>query len=338
MSERLVSILAEKREKLLNCGFRGHLTTPGGSVNVYSDVNETDKVLKSLTRDLNGLVPGLSVEELPDQKAASLFLSEDRNRSIIFDNNFNTAILSGSENDFKDGQALLWSSYWLMEAQRQDKSMFTLHSSALEIDGKGIILFGHSGAGKTTVMLDLCRKYEGSVISNDLTIIKHNTSSQEMEVVDGTKDLRLRLSSVSRNFPDLGILFQGTNGSAWEDKIAVNPEQMGLKSFKKPSKLDSIFEIHLDSKEQDPLIIEKATGIPFLYRLYEDMSRIVRGSAISIFSEDADFLGYLPSLDDEEKHKKRVDCINHMTKVHGIVSVSGGNLDQVSEAIYKQLR
>lgn len=337
MVELVSDFIDQNRERLSNCRFSGNLQTPGGTVNVYTDIESTRIELKSKMANLSGMVPGLRVGELPLGQSASLILLNDRLKTSYYSQGANTAILSGDREDFDDGQATLWSSYWLMEAQRQEKSLFTLHSSVLKIDNKGVVLFGHSGAGKTAVMLDLCRKYNGCVISNDLTVIRHNTISGELEVVDGTKDLRLRLSSVSRNFPDLSKLFHESNLSPWEDKIAVTPEQIGLVSCGNPSKLDAMFEVHLDSKEQDPLLVERAGSIPFLYRLYEDMSRIVKGSAISLFTSDAEFLGYLPSLDNAGNHNRRVDCINQMVKGVGVVSVSGGNLDQISEVIYSRI-
>jgi len=334
MPEREGLIGNKDKEKFSQVGFKGNLQTPGGSVNLFTKFDDRKVNLLTNIADLSGMVPGLIVGQSKVENSASLILIESDTKSLRFDEETTSAILRGSKDDFIDGQAILWTSYWLMEAQRQEKSLFTLHSSALTIDGRGVLLLGHSGAGKTSVMLDLCRKYNGQVVSNDLTIVSHNSASGDINLINGTKDLRLRLSTVLRNFPDLADLFHGTNGSAWEDKISVNPEQLGLVSALEPNKLDAIFEIHLDSKEQDPLLVEKDDGIPFLYRLYEDMSRIVRGSAISVFSKEAKFLGYMPSLDTEDKHNRRVDCINQMVKKSGIMSVSGGNLGKVSKTIH----
>ncbi|MFH1863334.1 MAG: hypothetical protein ABIJ85_00270 [bacterium] len=335
MSERVGLFLNDDNERLFQAGFRGTLQTPGGSVNLFTDFGNSYIGLLPNLAGLSSMVPGLVISEMKAEKPASLFLLEDYTKSLRFDESTNTVILTGNANDFIDGQAVLWTSYWLMEAQRQENSLFTLHSSALKIGDKGILLLGHSGAGKTTVMLDLCRKYNGRIISNDLTIVRHNSLLGELDLVNGTKDLRLRRSTVFRSFPDLIGLFKGTNGSAWEDKIAVSPEQINLVSSNEPSRLDAIFEIHLDSKEEDPLLVERDEGIPLLYCLYEDMSRIVKGSAISVFSKEAEFLGYMPSLDNEDRHNKRVDCINDMVKRKGILSISGGNLDELTETVYK---
>lgn len=276
MSERVGSFSNADKERLSQVGFKGTLQTPGGSVNLFTDFGDSNMGLLPNLVGLSGMVPGLVISEMKPGKSASLFLLEGDKKSLRFDENTSTVILAGNANDFIDGQAVLWTSYWLMEAQRQESSLFTLHSSALKIGDKGILLLGHSGAGKTTVMLDLCRKYNGQIVSNDLTIIGHESASGRLELIN--------------------------------------------------------------SKEQDPLFVERDEGISFLYRLYEDMSRIIKGSAISVFNREAEFLGYMPSLDTEGRHNRRVDCINQMVKRKGIISISGGNLDQVTETIYNYIK
>lgn len=337
MSERLAGIVTENKERLLRLRFKGNLQTPVGSVNLYTDLDGLQIGYDGEPNVLAGMIPGWRVGKEPGVQPDSIFLLEDDEKLFLYDREAKAVFLFGSRGDFVDGQALGWISYWMMEAQRQQKSLFTLHSSALTVDKKGILLLGHSGAGKTSVMIDLCKKYNGEVASNDLTIVGYDGSSSQMNIIDGTKEIRLRLSSVEKNFPELREMFPAKEESAWESKIVVTPEQIGLRSLSEPILLHAIFEIHLDSKEKDPLLIRREDGIPMHYRLYEDMSRIVKGSAISAFSNDAEFLGYMPSLDSEEMHRNRVECINHMVKRMGVISVSGGNLDQISKTIFESL-
>ena len=335
MPERLGSIVSENNERLLTLPFSGNLQTPGGGVNLYTDLNDLQLGQEGKENVLEGMIPGWRVGAQPGEESASLFLLDHGERAFFFDEETMIASLLGRREDFMDGQAVGWISYWMMEAQRQGKSLFTLHASALTIANKGILLLGHSGSGKTSVMLDLCRKHNGEVLSNDLTIVGHDRSSGQMALVEGTRKIGLRLSSIAKNFPDLNYLFPAQAGSAWETKTVVTPEQIGLHSSSEPNTLDAIFEIHVDSKEQDPLLVQREDGIPIHYRMYEDMSRIVRGSAISVFGSTADFLGYMPSLDTESRQNNRVECINQMVKKNGVVSVSGGNLDEISETIYE---
>jgi len=61
--------------------------------------------------------------------------------------------------------------------QNQQYVMF--HSSAVEIDGKGVLIIGDSGAGKTTLALTLCRFYNAKYVSNDRILLKFNNDGIE---------------------------------------------------------------------------------------------------------------------------------------------------------------
>ena len=114
----------------------------------------------------------------------------------------------------------------------------------------------------------------------------------------------------------------------------VHPEDIGLTSEQGQPQITSFFEVHLDSKGTDGLLVRQEEQVPIRYRLYEDMARIVRGSAISVFDSRHQFLGYMPSLDSENIHAKRIACIEEMVDGVGVVSVSGGNMDEITEAIF----
>jgi hypothetical protein len=336
MSVWLEKIAKNDQKKTASFPFKSSLQSPGANVNLYSEFDNLNLGQKDDKNTLSGIIPGWKVGTESDEQSSSLFTFNYEESAFFYDQNTGRSYFSGRHEDFSDGQAIGWTAYWLMEAQRQAKSLFTLHASALTIDDKGVLLLGHSGSGKTSVMLDLCRRFDGEVQSNDLTVIGHDILSDNVDIIEGTREIRLRFSSINKNFPDLIPLFSdGANTSSWENKIVVTPEQLGLRSVLVPKNLVSVFEIHLDSKEQDPLLVQEETGKSIQYRLYEDMSRIVRGSAISIFSRNNNILGYMPSLDTEDMHVKRVECINQMIKRRGIISVSGGSLNDISETIYR---
>jgi hypothetical protein len=336
MSVWIEKIAKNDQKKIASLPFKCNLKSPGASINLYTEFNNLNFDQKGNKNILSGMIPGWQLGTQSDEQSSSLFTLNNEESAFFYDQNTGRSFLSGKQEDFSDGQTIGWAAYWMMEAQRQVKSLFTLHSSALTIDNKGVLLFGHSGSGKTSVMLDLCRRFGGEVQSNDLTVIGHNILSDNIDIIEGTREIRLRFSSISKNFSDLVPLFSDrTNISSWENKIIVTPEQLGLRSVLVPKNLVSIFEIHLDSKEQDPLLVKEETGKSIQYRLYEDMSRIVRGSAISIFNRNNNILGYMPSLDTEEMHDKRVECIDCMVKRRGIISVSGGSLNDISKTIYR---
>lgn len=335
MKERFVRQLDKERGRILEIPYICGIATQEAAVDIYSDNKVLQAGLSEELANFQNVIPGFRVEGEPTNSQCSLYVLEHNETGLYYDEKIRRAYLFGRPTDFIDGQAIAWVSYWMMEQQKQEKSYFTMHSSALTINGKGILLLGQSGAGKTSLMLNLCQKYPSTVISNDLTVVRHDPQSRKMFLIDGTKEIRLRLASVEKNFPNLRYLFPGNNASAWESKVVVSPEGIGLKSESGTPEIHSVFEVYLDSKGTDDLSIKQEKEIPIRYKLYEDMSRIVRGSAISVFDGKQKFLGYMPSLDSDKIHDNRVSCIEEMVDNIGVISVSGGNIEEVTEAIYK---
>ena len=329
LSQSLARELGFDRETQFCC----RLLAQGASVRISTDVAELREVLPANFKGFENMIPGFSVDRV-EGDGERLVILENEDSGLYFDEQKRTVYLFGGTTDFVDGQAIAWVSSWLMERQRQERSLFTMHSSAVTMSGKGVLLLGHSGAGKTSIMLNLCQKYGASVVSNDLTVVRHDFGSKRISLVEGTKEIRLRLASVEQNFPSLKKYFASRDSSAWESKIVVHPEDIGLTSEQGQPQITSIFEVHLDSKGTDGLLVRQEEQVPIRYRLYEDMARIVRGSAISVFDSRHQFLGYMPSLDSENIHAKRVACIEEMVDGVGVVSVSGGNIEEITEAIF----
>lgn len=181
--------------------------------------------------------------------------------------------------------------------------------------------------------MGLSQKYDCQVVSNDLTVVRFNVDGST-ELVDGTKEIRLRHAAVKHRFPQLLHVFPVTNGSTWENKVAVTPEDIGLKSAKGEVCLNRVFVVHLDSDIKQPLSVTRDAGVTVRYTLYEDMSRIIRGTGISVFGINNNILGYIPSLDTEQLHQNRVRAIETLVESIGIINVSSGNLEELCEVIY----
>lgn len=254
--------------------------------------------------------------------------------NIEYQPSTNVLVVRGKPEDYVNGQALAYLGFWLLEAERQKENIFTLHSSAFAVEGKGVLLLGHSGSGKTTVMLDFARRYPTEIVSNDLTVTENQ---EKIWLNDGTKEIRLRLASVYHHFPEWVCLFHESEISPWENKAAFQPEQLGLIKATQSHLLEKIFVIHLDKNSDLPIQLNPVNDIAIRYYLYEDMSRIIRGNAISVFGTDYHFLGYTPSLDTPEIHARRVVAIEKMVEEVGIFSISGGNLQKVCQTIYEKI-
>lgn len=65
----------------------------------------------------------------------------------------------------------------------------------------GDVFLIRPSSGKTTLSLDLCDKYNYSLIGNDRNVIGFN-SDEEFVAFDGTKFVFLRYEPIKRNIPE----------------------------------------------------------------------------------------------------------------------------------------
>lgn len=316
--------------------FRGSLWVGKHSVNLFSDkgdvIDHTELKNPSAFR-----IPGWKFDETPSESEYSIIYRRDENSSLDLDSEDKSLTVRGRPEDFESGQSFAFLAFWLTELQRQEQSAYTIYSAALAIDKKGALLLGPSGAGKTSVLLKLCQIGNCEVVSNNLTLVSHNPESHQINLDDGTKEIRPRLAAVN-DFPELKDKLTSKLGNvSWETQVNITPEEVGATIADGPRQLSQVFEIHYDIRGQDGLIIKRENGLDVRYRLYENMSRILRGTAISVFGKDNHFLGYMPSLDTIDLHERRVQAIETMVNDIGVMSISGGNLFELAEVVYSTI-
>lgn len=281
------------------------------------------------------IIPGWNVNYFPNKSGYSIIFIPDSETRFDYDNESNSLTVRGEIEDFRDGQALAYLGFWMMEAQRQRDSMVTCHAAAVSTpDNNGIFILGERGDGKTSVVLALGRNYGYKLLANDLSIIGYNKETEGAIIYDGTKIFGLRLSAVRGRFPELLYLFSSQTQRSWTTKATVRPETIGIKVENSPQLLKKTFMIHLDSTKTDKLSIHKMNDLWVRNYLYENFSRYLRATAIVAFGgKSGDFLDYMPSLDTREFHENRLQLIRHLIHNIEIWNVSSGSLDEICEAI-----
>lgn len=302
----------------------------GYPVNIYSEFNNFIPRITNKESSYAKDIPGWKVDNLAkDLKCPSIYLLSSEQNEFYYEPDENRFVIKGNPEDFIDGQVLAYVAFWLSEGERQKQSVFTAHSSCFTVENKGVLLLGDGGSGKTAVALEMCKRYNCEFISNDLSIVEHDIHNNKAFLVDGSKIVRLRQTTVQLNFPELIHLFTDRDSNPWTTKIPIQAKQLGLNVTNEKRKLDAVFTIHLDSNPNQKTIFTKIDDIESQFCLYENLSRIVRGSAISVFDRNKGILGYMPSLDSKEIHQNRVNFINFLSKEMGIWSISGGNLNEI---------
>jgi len=233
------------------------------------------------------------------------YREEGAARSIIYSRN--RVLVTYPWEQMNSGRALVYAAYPLIEFQRQMNGYVTAYSAAVWLGGKGTLLFGKIGAGKTSISVDLCRRHRGSLIGNDLAIV--GLRDKKVYVKGGTKFFFLRHESVRRSLPDLLGLFQENPKNLWLDKIKVVPSDLGIETWLGESVVGGIFSVHVD-EGLSSLYVEKDDSLATRLFLNENFSRYIRGSCIAILGGDRpDFLGYVPSYDSVELYEFRKKLI-----------------------------
>lgn len=288
-------------------------------------------------RDLFGLLnrpdilrdhPDFSVSRIPSHSGYNLFYRDCDDNSVVYKPR--QCQINYPWLRMNKGETLLYSSYPLLEAQRQARHWLTAYSAAVSMHGDGILLFGKSGAGKTSVTVDLCRRYGAQLVGNDLTIL--GLQEAELFIKGGTKFLFLRYESVRKSLPDLVALFPELPREPWLCKIKVNPQDLGIKCQSEPVKVKRIFSLHID-ENLPGLYVEKSQDLALKLFLIENFSRYIKGSCINVLGGNSfDQLGFIPSYDRKMFFKFRENMLNEVLSQIKYIS---GPLKLVSDYIAK---
>ncbi|MBW1848814.1 MAG: hypothetical protein JRJ27_17105 [Deltaproteobacteria bacterium] len=114
---------------------------------------------------------------------------------------------------------------FVLDQLLKSKNYFPLHCSTVEKNGKGVLLPGFSGSGKTTSCIALIRKGFG-FLSDDRPILRRNKKGI-LEVLSFPEDINVTQKTVNF-FPELaGSKFINNNWGAFKNKINAEKNYPG---------------------------------------------------------------------------------------------------------------
>lgn len=297
-------------------------------VTIYSDIyiyNDLEKCVEQMVE-----LPEIELIENPRKVSEyCIKCSNSSENKTMFDDNIIYFFYS-TENE-EIASILLYLAYPLIEKQNSIKHKLTCHAAAVKINEKSVLLLGKEGAGKTSLALYLCRKYNAELIANDLCIVNYNNINEPV-VEGGTKFLYLRYESIKRNYPELlGTVFKESNKDTWINKRKVDPELLGVCATSQSSIIKEIFLIHIDSSQKD-IYVNDANNLTNKLYVNENFSRYIRNTCTASII-NGDIMGYIPSLDNKEFFSQRKEFINQIFNKNNVKYISG-NLKDVGKYIY----
>lgn len=246
----------------------------------------------------------------------------ESSNEVVIEYSRNGAVIRAPWHSIREGETLLYAALPFIELQRQRHGFVTIHSAAVSINSRAILILGKEGSGKTVTALELCRSHGAQLIGNDLVIIGSRNRDDKVVTHSGTKFLSLRYESISRNMPDLLHLFPEHDEDPWLRKIIVNPLRANIDSCAEETPLCGTFLVHVD-ETKDKLFIKSADTLVTRLYLNENFSRYIRGTCISLLGENLQYLGYVPSFDSRVLFSKRTKLMNRLITEYSMKFVSG---------------
>ncbi len=306
-------------------------------INIYSNYPGIFDILRK--GPFIPFIPEYRCVKTKAQSDYSIIYIKDRTSAAKILNNNKTLEIRGPLEEIIEASPIPFGAHFMLEPQRQENSISTTQGAGVSKQGKAVLLMGKRGSGKTSVTLELCRKYNYKLIGGDLVL--GGLREDKGYLFGGSKVFTLRFTTVKYYNTDLQKLFKKGYQDEWTNKINIRPQDLGVSVEKKAIKIAKAFYIHLDNNKSSSLFIKKIGDEKTLYMgklfLYEQLTRYIRGACVLMFRGPSYLFGdYLPSLDQPEYHKNRVRFINWLIGDLGFYYISG-SMDALCGYINKEL-
>lgn len=243
-------------------------------------------------------------------------------------------VLGGDIADFVCGETIPYLAYSLLERAGMARGEATLHGASVTRNGNGILILGKSGSGKTSLALNLCRRYGCSIMANDLTVIRHQNSN--MYLVAGTREFYVRESNIRRYQPELVAFLEQNAEDPWWSRSTLYPDELGITVEREVVPICRVLMVHVSA--DGGKVIESPINKRWarIY-LYEAISRYILRSRLPVLAgeEDKHWI-FMPSMDSEELYGQRVAIVNCIIDTMKYYTVTGG-LNEVSDYIHNEL-
>lgn len=293
-------------------------------INIYSDYPKTFDILQK----------GLFIPFIPEyrclktkaQSDYSIIYIQHPTSSARMLNDNKTLEIKGPLKEILEASTIPFRAHFMLEPQRQEDSIFTTQGAGASKQGKTVLIMGKRGSGKSSITLELCRKYNYNLIGNDLVLV--GLKKNQGYLFGGSKVFTLRFTTVKHYNTDLQRFFKKKNQDEWTNKVRVYPKDLEISVEKEHPKIINAFYVHLEDNKSAPLYIrrigDKETSYMGRLFLYEELSRYIRGACIPIVLGSQFYIGdYLPSLDKPKYHRNRVKFIDWLINDLRFYYISG---------------
>lgn len=209
-----------------------------GSVNVLLATNSNEIINFFLynRESVRETIPGVEVNRVDDSlemKEPYIVYMDSSENEVRIDEKTNTAIIKFPVQKlfFPDLVYLVLS---MMSKELNKESKYFIHCSIVEKNGKGIMIIGDPGSGKTTLSLYLSMNRNFGFVCNDRALLEF--SDEVPYVTAGTLETCIRVGVIPQFFPMLmGKIDKGKLENPWNSRFYLDPEFENLGINIKPT-------------------------------------------------------------------------------------------------------
>lgn len=141
--------------------------------------------------DIYSTVPMCTIDENADSIDCQIsveFVENEKEQGFYYNEDFSIfKITCTKENYYVPDVTFLM--LCVFASKIQNKGYYLVHSSAMKIDGQGVLFVGPSGSGKTNISLSMAKNHDAEYISGDMTLVQYDIENDKVYLVGGTHSL-----------------------------------------------------------------------------------------------------------------------------------------------------
>ena len=196
---------------------------------------------------------------------------------------------------FSQGKSLIYIAQWLAELECTSHYSLLIHAGGVvDPDGQAVLILGDKGAGKTSIVLELCRSHGYYLIGGDQVRLSIGDDGG-LWVGPGDQQLVVRKSAVEAEpcFRTLEIDFHQEDNPDWETKERLPLAVNGITPTDRDHKMKSCFKVRIDRTACD-----SSSGVWPIYArtlfIHELIGRHISGQATPFMSDSGRYYGSIP--------------------------------------------
>jgi hypothetical protein len=186
----------------------------------------------------------------------------------------------------------------LFERIMQLKGFFSIHASAVEMNGQAIVFVGDKESGKTSTAIGLCLNKKARLIANDHVYLWVANNQLVCGYGDGKKKVAFRSQAMAKMNHELGTRIFGDNIKKDGVRKKVEISELGIDATEDNVFVGKIVNVGL-GKADTPVFryLNPPDGNLTLYR---NIMRVIRGSSLVLFDNERMFDAFLPDFSCEK--------------------------------------